>query len=239
MAIWNDVIPASDLAVYQVAGYGREGGLGQNPALIVIDMTYAFIGDRPEPVLDSARRWPHSCGEAGWRAVPHIARVIAAARTNRVPIAYTRGIFKADASDAGTWQGKLRRGFEQPADGTVDGDEFVRELAPQPGDLVVQKDKPSAFFGTPLLSKLIERHVDTVIVTGCTTSGCVRGTVCEAFSNNYKVAVVEEGVFDRAVVPHKVSLFDLQQKYADVISADAACAYLGRCRAGGADRIAA
>jgi nicotinamidase-related amidase len=239
MAVWDDVIPASDLAVYQVAGYGRESGLGQTPALIVIDMTYAFIGDRSEPVLDSARRWPHSCGEEGWRAVPHIARVIAAARAARVPIAYTRGIFKADASDAGTWQGKLRRGFEQPADRTVDGDDFVRELAPQPGDIVVHKDKPSAFFGTPLLSKLIERRVDTVVVTGCTTSGCVRGTVCEAFSNNYKVAVVEEGVFDRAVVPHKVSLFDLQQKYADVISTEAACAYLARCRTAGADRIAA
>lgn len=239
MAIWDDVIPASDLAVYQAAGYGREGGLGQSPALIVIDMTYAFVGDRSEPVLDSARRWPHSCGEAGWRAVPYVGGVIAAARAAHIPIAYTRGIFKSDASDAGTWQGKLRRGFEQPADRTVDGDDFVRELAPQSGDIVVHKDKPSAFFGTPLLSKLIERRVDTVLVTGCTTSGCVRATACEAFSNNYKVAVVEEAVFDRAVVPHKVSLFDLQQKYADVISAEAACAYLARCRAGSADRIAA
>ena len=191
-------------------------------------MTYAFTGDRPEPVLDSARRWPHSCGEIGWRAVPHIARVIAASRAAGVPIAYTRGVFKEDASDAGSWQSKLHRGFEQPADRTVDGDDFVREVAPRPGDIVVHKDKPSAFFGTPLLSKLIERHIDTVIVTGCTTSGCVRGTVCEAFSNNFKVAVVEDGVFDRAVVPHKVSLFDMQQKYADVISADAACAYLAR-----------
>ena len=228
MAIWDDIIPASDLAVYQAAGYGRSSGLGQHPALIVIDMTYAFTGDRPEPVLDSARRWPHSCGEIGWRAVPPIARVIAAARAAGVPIAYTRGVFKEDASDAGSWQSKLHRGFQQPADRTVDGDDFVRELSPRPGDIVVHKGKPSAFFGTPLLSKLIERHVDTVIVTGCTTSGCVRGTVCEAFSNNFKVAVVEDGVFDRAVVPHKVSLFDMQQKYADVIPADAACAYLAR-----------
>jgi nicotinamidase-related amidase len=95
------------------------------------------------------------------------------------------------------------RGFEQPADRTVDGDDFLQDVAPQPGDIIVHKEKPSAFFGTPLLSKLIERHIDTVIVTGCTTSGCVRGTVIEAFSNNFKVAVVENGVFDRAVVPTK------------------------------------
>src|SRR3954469_17752816 len=152
MAIWDDVIPATDLAVYQAAGYGRKIGLGERHALIVIDMTYAFIGDRREPVLDSARRWSHSCGEVRGNAMPHIARLIKAFRAAGAPVAYTRGVFKEDASDAGTWQGKLHRGFEQPADRIEDGDDFVRDLAPRPGDIVVHKDKPSAFFGTPLLS---------------------------------------------------------------------------------------
>jgi maleamate amidohydrolase len=228
MAIWDDVIPARDKEIYAAAGYGRPQGLGSSPALLVIDMTYEFIGDRPEPVLDSIRRWPHSSGEVGWRALKPIANVIAAARAAEAPIYYTRGQFRRDARDAGGWAGKLSRGFEWPEDRLHDGDEFVRETAPESGDVVVRKDKPSAFFGTPLMAYLNERRIDSVIVTGCTTSGCVRGTVIDAFSFNFKVAVVADGVFDRAEVPHKVNLFDLGQKYADVMTATEAAAYFHR-----------
>jgi nicotinamidase-related amidase len=226
MPVWDDVIPANEQAHYAAAGYGKRQGLGESPALLVIDMTYEFIGDRPEPVLASIKRWPHSSGEVGWRALKPIGRVIAAARVARAPIFYTRGQFDRHASDAGRWAGKLARGFEWPEDRRYRGDDFVHEIAPQPDDVIVRKDKPSAFFGTPLMAYLNERRIDTVLVTGCTTSGCVRGTAIDAFSYNFKVAVVEDGVFDRAETPHKVNLFDLHQKYADVMTSTDVTVYL-------------
>jgi len=229
MAFWDDVIPESDRRVFATAGFAREDGLGRRPALVVIDMTYAFIGDRREPVLESVRRWPNSAGEFGWRALPHIADVINTARSSRVPVFYTRGEFAPDASDAGSWQRKLGRGFNMPSDSAVHGDDFVREVAPKAGDIVIKKEKPSAFFGTPLISRLNEADIDTVIVMGCTTSGCVRATVVDAFSYNFHVGVVAEGVFDRGEVSHKVSLFDMKQKYADILNAEEARAYIIAC----------
>lgn len=226
MAIWDDVMTGRDRAVFEKAGYGKRGGLGEQPALIVIDMTYAFTGDRREGILESVARWPHSCGEAGWDAVAPIGRLLVAARAAGAPVVYTRGEFRPDASDAGRWAGKLTRGFEEPADRRFAGDQFVGEIAPQPGDLVIKKDKPSAFFGTPLMSYLNERRIDSLIVTGSTTSGCVRATVVDGFSYNFRVAVVEEATFDRGEVSHKVNLFDLNQKYADVISTQEAVSYL-------------
>jgi maleamate amidohydrolase len=102
----------------------------------------------------------------------------------------------------------------------------VREIAPRDGDIVIRKDKPSVFFGTPLMSYLHELQVDTLLVAGTTTSGCVRATVVDAFSYNFKVVVVEECVFDRGQASHKVNLFDMQAKYADVVPLEAALGYL-------------
>ena len=91
-------------------------------------------------------------------------------------------------------------------------------IAPQPRELVIRKHKPSAFFGTPLASFLVQLGVDSLLLAGTTTSGCVRATAVDAFSQNYRVAVVEEGCFDRGQASHALSLFDLHAKYADVVS---------------------
>lgn len=96
------------------------------------------------------------------------------------------------------------------------GYEFVREIAPRERDILVAKKHPSAFFATALVSHLIDLGIDTVVATGCTTSGCVRGTVVDAFSYNFRVAVPEECVYDRSTVSHAVNLFDMSEKYADV-----------------------
>ena len=96
--------------------------------------------------------------------------------------------------------------------------QIVADIAPQPDDIVVRKQKPSALFGTPLMSMLNEVHADSVLVAGTTTSGCVRASVIDAFSYNMKVSVVEECVFDRGQASHKINLFDMAMKYADVIS---------------------
>lgn len=230
MPIWDGVISERDKQVYATAGFGQRQGMGDRPALLVIDMTYAFTGDRREPVLEAAKRWPNGCGEVAFDAVTQIGRLLVASRAARIPVIYTRGEYLPEGPEAGRWTGKMSRMFDVPADTTVKGDEIVREIAPQPGDIVIKKDKPSAFFGTPLVSYLVERGVDSLIVTGCTTSGCVRASVIDGFSYNYRLSVVEEGVFDRGEVSHKINLFDMNSKYADVIGVEAALAYLGSFR---------
>ena len=118
----------------------------------------------------------------------------------------------------GRWHGKNSRGGEDFSEEARKGNEIVAEIAPQKGEMVVRKQKPSAFFGTPLISMLNEVHADTVLVAGTTTSGCVRASVIDAFSYNFTVAVVEECTFDRGQASHKINLFDMNMKYADVVS---------------------
>jgi nicotinamidase-related amidase len=111
------------------------------------------------------------------------------------------------------------------------GYDFVAEVAPREGDVLLPKKHPSAFFGTALASHLIDLHADTVVVTGCTTSGCVRGTVVDAFAYNFKVVVPEECVYDRGATSHAVNLFDMSEKYADVAPAAEVIAALERIAA--------
>lgn len=219
---WRDRIPAEDRAIYEAAGYGRRGRRGAAPALLVIDVTYGFIGREPLPILESIARYPNSCGERGWEAMGRIALLLAAARSIGVPTYYTAGVTDHAVALAGRWREKHPSTLEQPEDAQTIPD----AIAPLPGDVLLRKTKPSVFYGTPLLSSLIDRGVDTVIATGCTTSGCVRATVVDAFSNGFATIVVEDAVFDRGALSHDVNLFDMDQKYADVIDTDATLAYL-------------
>jgi nicotinamidase-related amidase len=107
----------------------------------------------------------------------------------------------------------------------LDGSEIMPDIAPGPKDIVIKKQKPSAFFGTNLLSYLVLLGADSLIVTGSTTSGCVRASVLDAFSNNYRVTVVEDGCFDRSQASHAINLCDMNAKYADVIKSDEVLAY--------------
>lgn len=100
------------------------------------------------------------------------------------------------------------------------GYDFVAEVAPRENDILLPKKHPSAFFGTPLASYLVNFGVDTLIVTGCTTSGCVRGSVVDGFAYNWRITVPHDAVYDRSAVSHAVNLFDMSYKYADVMSTD-------------------
>lgn len=227
MAIWDDVIPDEDRLVMTRAGYFQRQGFGRTPAVIVIDMKYSFIGDRPQPILESVERFPRSCGERGWQAVGKIRELLDAARRNGVPVIYTTGSHRRDGSDAGQWATKNARALEEPALEGSQWGEIVREIAPQSGDVIIpHKRKPSAFFGTLLMSHLNALRVDTVILVGTTTSGCVRATAVDAFSYNFATVLVEECVFDRSMISHKVTLFDLSAKYADVVDLRSAVAYM-------------
>jgi maleamate amidohydrolase len=214
--IWDDIIPEIDRQVYARAGYGRQGGFGQRPVVLVVDVTYDYTGDRAEPILQSIERFPNSCGEVGWTALPYIQMLVTSARAHGLQVIYTRATPRPHAFQTAGWAWKNGSMRSPTADSRQIGNQIPSLIAPTDADLVIEKEKPSAFFGTPLLSYLLALRADSVIVAGATTSGCVRATVEDAFSYNLAVTVVEECTFDRGTVSHKVNLFDLDAKYADV-----------------------
>lgn len=200
--MWDGLITPEEREVYRKAGYGRPRGFGAKAALLVVDVEYNFTGEVPEPVLDAVEKYKDSCGTYAWAAIPYLRRLLDAARRVRAPVFFTHGIPKGSAADGGT------------ADR---GTTIVEALKPEPGEVVIAKAMPSAFFGTPLAGYLVGERVDTVIVTGCTTSGCVRATVVDSYSYRFRTIVPVEAVFDRAETPHRVNLFDMAMKYADVL----------------------
>jgi nicotinamidase-related amidase len=225
--IWNKFLTERDKQVFAYSGYGARGGFGKRPALLVIDVNYAFCGDKPEPILESIKKWRNSCGEESWPAVAAIKSLIDKAHTKGIPVIYTTGIRRDDNWDSGSWSWKNNRSQEAPTVTTsnLDGNEIVAEIAPAPQDLVIYKQKPSGFFGTNMTSYLTLLGCDSVIVTGTTTSGCVRATVLDAFSQNYRVALAEEGCFDRSQASHAINLCDMNAKYADVVKTAEVLAY--------------
>ena len=225
--IWERFLTEEDKAVFAAAGYGVRAGFGERPAVLVIDVSYGFTGEKDEPILESIRTWPNSCGHHAWRAIPHLRRLLDAARAKGLPVIYTTGQFRADQWDIGSWAWK--NGRVDDWDGgprNRDGNDIVDEIAPQPRDIVIRKIKPSAFNGTPLRGFLTQLKADSLLVTGTTTSGCVRASVIDAFSENYRVALVEEGCFDRSQASHAINLCDMHAKYADVVPADEVLAYI-------------
>jgi nicotinamidase-related amidase len=224
--VWDDVISQQDRQVFEAAGYGQRGGFSEHPAVLVVDVTYDFCGDRPEPILESIKRFRNSCGEVAWQALPRIRELLEAAHAAQVPVIYTHAGPRPDSVRVGGWARKNGRALAPTEVSKAIGNDFPEMITPQPGDIVIEKDKPSAFFGTPLLSYLIALGVDSLIVCGTTTSGCVRATVLDAFSYNLPLAVVEECTFDRGEVSHKINLFDMQAKYADVVSLADTLAFL-------------
>lgn len=217
--IWNRFLTEQDKAVFAASGYGARQGFGKRPAVLVIDVNYNFCSDRPEPILQSIKRWCNSCGEAAWHGIDAIKKLLPVARARGLPVIYTTGGFRKDGWDAGSWKWKHSRIAEsiEVLPSNLDGDEIIPDIAPEPRDLLIKKLKPSAFHETPLVSFLNLLGVESLIVMGATTSGCVRATVVDAFSKNYKVALVEEACFDRSEASHAISLCDMHAKYADVV----------------------
>lgn len=226
--IWNKFLTERDKQVFSIAGFGARQGFGRRPALLIVDVNYNFCGDKPEPIIESIKRWHTSCGEEAWEGVKAIKRLLAAVRARDLPVIYTTGERRPDGWDAGSWAWKnSRTGEREIARGTTPpGNSIVSEIGPEPRDIVIHKQKPSAFFDTPLVSYLTLLGADSVIVVGTTTSGCVRATVIDAFSNNYRVTLVEEGCFDRSQASHALSLCDMHAKYADVVKLDEVLAFI-------------
>jgi len=232
--IWNKFLTERDKAVFAAGGFGARAGFGKRPALVVIDVNWAFCGERPEPILQSIKKWRTSCGEDAWVALPYIKQLIEAARQKGLPVIYTTGEGRPDKWDRGSWGWKSSRSDEAGgAPGSnLDGNEIVEMIAPGPKDIIIRKQKPSGFFGSNLASFLTLLGADSIIVVGTTTSGCVRATVVDAFSLNYRVILAEEGCFDRSEASHALSLCDMHAKYADVVSTAEVIAYFEGLPAG-------
>jgi nicotinamidase-related amidase len=210
---WDGVITADDQERYDRAGFGRPSGIDTRPALLIIDVQYRTLGDTPKPFYEALEDYSTACGQVGWDAVAHIAELVEVFRKNGHPILYPHVAPKM-SYDSGTLGAKVPSIMSIPEQGY----RIPPEVAPAPNDIMLPKKHPSAFFGTPLASYLVDLQADSLVVTGCSTSGCVRSTVVDAFAYNYKVLVPYDAVYDRSETVHKVNLFDMGQKYADVMS---------------------
>ena len=214
---WRDIVDADTLDIY--ANYRRETFVGPRPAVLAIDLynkAYAG-GDRPVREINAAH--PGSCGENAWRALEPTQKLFAAARAVGVPIIYSTRHADTDGVESTN-----RRVFNRSEEGNA----IKQELSPQPGELVIYKERASVFFGTPLIAHLRRLRVESLIVCGESTSGCVRATTVDAYSFGFHSTVVEDCVFDRSMLSHKVNLFDLHHKYADVMRLDAVLAHLAQ-----------
>ncbi len=222
MRPWTGVITEEEERRYEAAGFGGRGQIGRRPGLLIIDVQYRTVGTKRRPYWEAIEEYPTACGEDGWRAVDRIAPLLAAFRERGLPVLYPHVAPKNVGTDSGRLAEKI------PSIMGIDaaGYRFVEEVAPVESDVLLPKKHPSAFFGTPLVSHLIDLGVDTLFVTGCTTSGCIRASVTDAFALNFKVVVPEECVYDRAPTAHAVNLWDMNAKYADVVPVAEAMAML-------------
>jgi nicotinamidase-related amidase len=219
---WQQYLSEQDQAVLARGRFGRRMGFGSRSAVIVIDAQKYMVG---APGQDAA--WPSSCGDVGRQAVGEIAKVVAAAQAASVPCFFTRFELARDGSDIGVYGRKrdLLNSEHWCLAGSV-GAQLVPELKLAPGDVMFVKKKPSGFHGTPLLGYLVERSINTVIVVGGATSNCIRHTVFDASSWNFRTIVPQEAVFDRIPVSHAISLFDMDRQFADVTPVAEVVAYL-------------
>jgi maleamate amidohydrolase len=189
--------------IYQRQGFDGRLDLTGRPGLLIVDFTVGFAD-------------PEQLGGGNVRdAIEPARRVLGEFRARRLPVAHSRIVFAADGSDANVFARKIPRLLALTEDAAASA--IIPELAPAAGELVVRKTSPSAFFGTGLAAWLIQQRVGTLYVAGVTTSGCVRASVVDAMSAGFVPVVLADCVGDRALAPHEASLFDLQQKYAEVL----------------------
>jgi len=214
---WEDLLDDEIRAIHH--GLDARRGLGRKVAVLCVDNLNSVFGDRAEPVLEMIKRFPNGCGLAAWDAIAPTQALLRAARAAGVMIIHsTRDPApqpQLHRIAAVKWTSNFVNTFADGSDR-----HFFPALAPLEEELVIHKRRASVFFGTPLAAYLVQAGVDSLICCGNSTSGCVRATVVDAFNLGFRVAVVEECTFDRNWLSHKVNLFDMDTKYADVMFLD-------------------
>lgn len=207
---WKDVVSPEILKVYE--HYHREVFVGPRPALLAIDLYNLVYKGGAKPPHEISGDYPSTCGVYAWNAIEPTERLFAAARAAGIPIFYTT----SPSGDGHVYATNRQAGL-----GRSDDDFGIYEaFAPQPGDIVIVKERASGFFGTPLIAHLTRLGISSLVICGESTSGCVRATSVDAYSHGFHSTLVEECVFDRSELSHKISLFDLHHKYADVMGVD-------------------
>lgn len=204
--VWKDVIAPETFKIYE--HYHRKTYVGSRPALLAIDLYNLSYEGGSRPVHELVDQYPSSCGENAWNALQPTIELFEIARANQIPIIYST----KDQSSGG-----IDATFRRAGNDSYNAYEIKEELAPQPGDIMIYKQRASCFFGTPLIAHLQRLDVNSLIVCGESTSGCVRATVVDAYSYGLHVSMAEECCFDRHMLSHKINLFDLHHKYADVM----------------------
>ena len=202
-----------DEEFFRQRGFGLKIGFGERPALLVVDMLKGFTD--PDMPLGSNLDAQIEAQEP----------LLAAAHERHIPVIFSTVMYhEADVRDAGIWALKQRGALTLTADS--EAVKIDPRLDRRPDDSLLMKRYASCFFGTDLVPRLTSRQIDTLIITGCTTSGCVRATAVDAVQNGFRPMVVREAVGDRSLAAHEQSLFDLNAKYADVVSLDETLHYL-------------
>jgi maleamate amidohydrolase len=196
----------TDLDIYARQGLGQKSGIGRRVALVLVD----FVNGFNDPAHFGGGNIPQS--------IAATAQLLQIARARRWPVAHTRIVYADDGSDAGAFASKAPALKNLTEDNPLS--HFVDDVKPADGELIIRKRQASAFFGTEFIGWLTWRGVDTLLVAGCTTSGCVRATVVDAVSHNLRTVVLTDCVGDRAIGPHESSLFDMGQKYADLMTSE-------------------
>jgi maleamate amidohydrolase len=192
--------------IYQRQGLGGTSGIGQRCGLVLVDFVNGFVD------VDQLGG-PHV-----EQAALHSEGLLAFFRLQQLPVVHTRVVFADDGSNHNVFA--LRVKPLQKLTEEAAGSQIVTGLTPAVGEWVIRKQSASAFFATGLADWLHLRGVDTVVIAGCTTSGCVRASAVDAMQHNFRTVVISDCVGDRALAPHEANLFDLQQKYADVMTRD-------------------
>lgn len=205
---WGDDVAA----FYTRTGIGSRVGFGSTPAIVIVDMQVAF-NDPTQPL-----------GADMTNALSAVVTLLEEARAKDVPVIYVWTAYHPDMKDAGMWAAKIP-GLKLLQLGTP-GVEIHPDIAPMPEDHLVLKKGPSGFFMTNLAGLLRSQEVDTVILAGASTSGCIRATAIDALSNGFRLILPAEAIGDRAEGPHDASLFDINAKYGDVVPLDEALEYL-------------
>lgn len=210
---WSDAVDRETLDIYK--HYRRETYVGRRPALLAIDLYNLVFEGGPLPVHEVVKTQPSACGAHAWNAIGPTQELFALARSHGMPVIYTTCETRKEVDPTGVRA--TNRGLERLAEDAYD---IRKEFKPEQGDLIIYKERASAFFGTPLIAHLHRQGVGSLIVCGESTSGCVRASVVDAYSYGFHTVVVEECCFDRSLLSHKVNLFDLHHKYADVMHLD-------------------
>jgi nicotinamidase-related amidase len=201
---------------YDEQGWGREPiGFGSRPALVIVDMQNDFVD--PDA--------PSTCAPLSQERLPAIRSLLDASRAAGIPVFFTQGLVDPSLVDIGLWKGAAHRTGKTQIEGSR-GAQIVDELAPLPGEHIIQKRRPSGFFGTSLDLLLRSHGADTILLAGSSMSGCVRATATDGFSHNYRVMIVRECVVDRTLDVLERNLFDMNAKYADAVSLADVEAYL-------------